>query len=570
LSSGPKISVGQYSTAGRKDRNDDSYGVLMPESYLLETKGIAMAIADGMSSSEAAKAASETCLKSFLNDYYATHASWTVKTSVGRVLAAVNSWLHSQSVANYRSDRGMVCTFSGVVLKASAAHVFHAGDTRIYHLRGKTIEQLTRDHRTHVARDRNYLSKAIGIALDIEIDYRTLPVETGDVLIFTTDGVHEHLRDSEIRRLIFAAPGNLDDAARHIVEQAFANGSADNLTCQIVRVDDPGRPDEESSLGRVKTLPFPPELAAGHEIDGFKIIRELHTSNRTQVYLALDSETGERVVLKTPSVNFEDDPAYVEMFSREEWTGQLVANPHVLKVLQARRPRNSLYYVTEYVEGSTLRQWMRDNPHPDLGVVRALLEQLLKGVRAFHRQEIIHQDLKPENILVDGNGTVKIIDFGSARIAALAEGVPAGVGAGAAGTINYLAPECLRGEPSSNRSDIFSLGVIVYEMLTGKLPYGAGGALQGAKSKHVYTPATQHRPELPPWLNAALQKAVHPRPSQRYDALSAFFEDVKRPNPDFATERFKPLLERNPAAFWRAAAIVLFLLNLAWLFKLSQ
>ena len=138
--------------------------VLVPEGALAETKGIAMAIADGMSSSEAAKAASETCIKSFLSDYYATHSSWTVKTSVGRVLTAINRWLHGQSLANYMTDRGMVCTFSGVVLKSSVAHVFHAGNSRIYLLRGTTIEQLTRDHRVHVARDREYLSRAVGIA----------------------------------------------------------------------------------------------------------------------------------------------------------------------------------------------------------------------------------------------------------------------------------------------------------------------------------------------------------------------------------------------------------------------
>ena len=94
---GPKMTGGQHSEAGRKARNDDSYGVLFPEPPLLETKGIAMAIADGMSSSEAAKAASETCIKCLVDDYYATPQSWSVKTAVGRVLSATNSWLNKQS-----------------------------------------------------------------------------------------------------------------------------------------------------------------------------------------------------------------------------------------------------------------------------------------------------------------------------------------------------------------------------------------------------------------------------------------------------------------------------------------
>lgn len=125
------VTIGQHSQTGRKERNDDSYGVLVPESPLLETKGIAMAIADGMSSSEAAKEASESCVKTFLTDYYCTHESWTVKTSVARVLTAINRWLYGQGQTQYLSNRGMVSTFSGMVLKSGAAYIFHAGDSRI-------------------------------------------------------------------------------------------------------------------------------------------------------------------------------------------------------------------------------------------------------------------------------------------------------------------------------------------------------------------------------------------------------------------------------------------------------
>ena len=102
------------------------------------------------------------------------------------------------------------------------------------------------------------------------------------------------------------------------------------------------------------------------------------------------------------------------MFTREEWIGRLVSSPHVLKVLYTERARRSLYYVTEYFDGQTLRQWMLDHPSRDLETVRRLVEQIAKGLRAFHRKEILHRDLKPENILIDRNGTCKIIDFGSA------------------------------------------------------------------------------------------------------------------------------------------------------------
>jgi serine/threonine protein phosphatase PrpC len=570
MTQGPAVTIGQCSEAGRKDRNDDSYGVLVPDRVLAETKGIAMAIADGMSSSEAAKAASETCIKSFLSDYYATHSSWTVKTSVGRVLMAINRWLHGQSVANYMNDRGMVCTFSGVVLKSAAAHVFHAGDSRIYLLRGSAIEQLTDDHRVRVSREREYLSRAVGIAPDLEIDYKTLTVERGDILVFTTDGVHDYLRDSRIAEIVRDTPADLNAAAKSIVAAALSNGSLDNLTCQLVRVDDPGNPDEEAFLKKLSALPFPPELAPGMEFDGYLVARTLHLSKRTQVYLAKDKASGEFVVLKTPSVNYEDDPTYLEMFTREEWVGNLVTSPHVLRVIRPERVRRSLYYVTEFFEGQTLRQWMLDHPKVDLETVRVIVEQIAKGLRAFHRKEIIHQDLKPENILIDGSNTLKIIDFGSSRVAGLSEtsrdrDMPALVG-----TLDYTAPECHLGATPTNRSDIYSLGVIAYELLTGKLPYGKGFAGARDVKRLEYIPAATLNDAVPAWVDAALAKAVHKSPAERTEVLSALVEDLRRPNADQLDARPRPLLERNPAAFWRWLAIALFLLNLVLLYRLSR
>src|SRR5690606_11787351 len=131
------------------------------------------------------------------------------------------------------------------------------------------------------------------------------------------------------------------------------------------------------------------------------------------------------------------------------------------------------YVVTEYVDGQTLRQWMTDNPTPGLEAVRSIVEQVAKGLRAFHRMEMLHQDLRPENIMIDRQGTVKIIDFGSTRVAGVMAASPA-LGTGdILGTVQYAAPEYFLGAEGTEQSDLFSLGVIAYEMLTGRLPYGA-------------------------------------------------------------------------------------------------
>jgi serine/threonine protein phosphatase PrpC len=563
------ISVWQHSSAGRKPRNDDSYGVLQPEKALLATKGIATAIADGMSSSEAAKEASETCVRSFLEDYFATHPSWTVKTSAERVLTGINRWMYSRSEVLSVEGRGMISTFSCAVLKSSMAHIFHAGDTRIYLLRDRHLERLTNDHRVRVSREQEYLSRAFGVERDLAVDYRKQPIERGDILVFTTDGVHDFISDGQIANIILAAQEDLNVAAERVVSAAFANQSPDNLTCQIIRIDNPGPPDQEALSRRLGALPFPPELAPGSEFEGYKIIRELHLSKRTQVYMAEDNASGQIVAIKTPSVNFEDDAAYIEMFTREEWVGRLVSSPHVVKVIESRRVRRCLYYVTEYFEGQTLRQWMLDHPSRDLETVRGLIGQIAKGLRAFHRKEILHRDLKPENILIDRNGTCKIIDFGSAWVAGIEEAAP-GRGESFAGTIGYMAPEYYRGEPPTTRSDIYSLGVIAYELLTGRLPYGRGFTSPQDVDRLHYRPARHLRRDVPPWADAALAQAVRKDPARRTEVLSALVEDLRKPNPSLAPDGFAPLLERDPVTVWRAISLILAILNLLLLYLLSR
>src|SRR5215207_1431738 len=145
-----KISVGQHSDKGRKETNQDFYGVLLPKEPLLSLKGIAIVLADGISSSKVSRIASESTVKGFLTDYYCTSETWSVKTSAQRVIAATNSWLYAQTRRSqhaYDKDKGYVCTLSAMVIKSRAAHLFHVGDSRIYRVAGLGLEQLTEDHR---------------------------------------------------------------------------------------------------------------------------------------------------------------------------------------------------------------------------------------------------------------------------------------------------------------------------------------------------------------------------------------------------------------------------------------
>jgi serine/threonine protein kinase len=227
---------------------------------------------------------------------------------------------------------------------------------------------------------------------------------------------------------------------------------------------------------------------------------------------------------------------------------------------QQTRKRNYLYVVTEYIDGQTLTQWMIDNPKPSLETIRGIVEQIGRGLLAFHRMEMIHQDIRPDNIMIDKTGTVKIIDFGSTKVKGVVEAAPNINHDDILGTVQYAAPEYFVGESGTSRSDIFSLGVITYQMLTGRLPYGAEIARTRTKSqqrKLRYESALDDSRELPAWIDEILKKAVHLDPYKRYEEVAEFTYSLRNPSKNDLNVRPVPLIERNPLLFWKCLSLLL-------------
>lgn len=559
------ISLGQYSDKGRKPCNQDFHGACLPREPQLGAKGIAVALADGISSSEVSQEAAQSAVTGFLEDYYCTSDAWSVKKSGEHVLTAVNSWLHAQtqqSQHRYDRERGYVCTFSALVIKSTTAHLFHVGDARIYRLRGGSLEQLTEDHRVRVSSQQSYLARALGMDRKVEIDYLSLQLEIGDLFLLATDGVYEHTDALCVRSALDSAP-DLDAAARAIGEQALRRGSGDNLTVQLVRIDGLAAPEANEVYRQLSELPCPPLLDARDSVDGYQIVRVIKRGSRSHIYLAVDSASGERVVIKAPSVDMQASPAALERFLLEEWIARRINSPHVLKPCSQTRQRHYIYVVTEYIEGQTLAQWLIDNPRPDLPVVRGLLEQIAKGLQTFHRLEMVYQDLKPDNIMIDATGTVKIIDFGATRVAGIEEIASPIAQINLLGAALYAAPEYFLGEAGSARADLYSLGVIAYQMLSGDFPYGTQvpkSRTRAAQKKLAYKSVLREDREIPAWVDDAIAKAVHPDPYQRYEEISEFIFDLHHPNQAFLSKTRPPLIERHPVLFWKSVSFVLLLL----------
>ena len=565
------VSIGQCSDKGRKDINQDFHGAIVPTGTPLSLKGIVLALADGVSSSPVAHIAAETAVRTFLSDYYCTSEAWSVRQAGLSVIAATNGWLYNETRRNrdaeYR-DRGYVCTFSALVLKGRFAHTFHIGDARIYRVSGDSLEPLTQDHRVVISADQHYLSRAIGIGEFVDVDYDSHALVTGDMFILGTDGVHEHVGTKEIIHLIRANADDLDRAARSIVDLAIANGSDDNLTLQIVRIEDLPDGAAIDYTGQVEALPPPPLLDPPVEFEGYFLSRTIHSNDRSHIYFATDNDTGNQVALKIPAMALRHEPSLLRQFMMEEWIARRVSSPHIVKAHLSPRPRRHLFVVMEHVDGQSLRQWMHDHPQPDLVAVRDIVDQIIKGLRALHRKEMIHGDLRPENIMIDRHGTVKIIDFGSVRVAGLAEaaGEPASVEI--LGSVQYTAPECMTGDTPTWRSDLFSAAAIAYEMLTGDLPYGASAARVRTPAEQRalrYRSARSAENAVPDWIDGALRTALHPDPYKRHNSLSEFIRDLNVPNRKFLLSQREPLLERDPVAFWKWLSLLLALTIVALL-----
>ncbi|OHV79849.1 bifunctional protein-serine/threonine kinase/phosphatase [Ensifer sp. LCM 4579] len=563
------VDLGQYSSAGRKTINQDFHGAVVPDGAALTMKGIALAIADGISSSPVSHIAAETAVKSFLTDYYCTSDAWTVKTAASRVIDATNSWLSAQNRGLEDRDHAHVTTFSALVLKGRRAHLFHVGDSRIWRLSGRSLEPLTTDHRLAPSHGESYLGRALGLLPSVEIDYRRLDLQPGDVFVLTTDGVHDSVSLRTIAACI-TSNADLSAAAAAIATSAHEAGSSDNLTIQIVRIEGLPEDDLESVFDKADSLPPAPLPRVPCEFEGYQLHRQIHASHRSHIFLATEPETGERVALKFTSADMREDENYLRRFAMEEWIARRLSSVHVLKNRQPLKPRRCLYLVTEFVEGETLAQWMADRPQADLRAVRDIIGQIADGLRALHRKEIIHQDLRPENLMIDRSGTVKIIDFGSALVAGLNEAVP-GIDRGdILGTVQYSAPEYFVGDHGSEQSDLYSVGVIAYQMLTGRLPYGAAVARtrnRRQQQKLRFSSLREIRPDVPDWVEGAIRKAVHPDPTERYQVLSEFVHDLSHPNPKLVSTDPQSLMDRNPLLLWKCLTVLLSLVTIGLLLK---
>ncbi|MBU6953265.1 bifunctional protein-serine/threonine kinase/phosphatase [Hahella sp. HN01] len=548
------IHQGSITAAGVKALNEDAVAVCVPsEERRLHSKGVVATLADGVSSAEAGKEASATAVDLFIADYLKTPDTWAVSHAGQKILSSLNLRLYRKSQEFVHEAKGYLCTFSALIIKSRTAHIFHVGDSRIYLLRHGELTRLTRDHIVSLGGGRKMLARAVGMDNNLPIDYGKTPLEIGDILILTSDGVHDFLNDDRIKDIVDHAP-TAQEAVDELLQQSLHAGSNDNLSAIVLAVDDLPDTTLEDYSNQLTRLPFPPELEPGMTLDGLVVEKEIFASSRSQLYLVKDQDSGERWVMKTPSRNYLGDVSYIDRFIQEEWIGKRIENPHVVRIIEQPQPRTCLYYLMEHVEGITLQQWIKAHPFPKPKIAFALIEQIANGLSALHSQDTIHQDLKPANIIVSADNRATIIDFGSVYVAGVAEVFRPLEHVAALGTASYSDPLYLLGQNTGARGDLYALATIAYEMFTGELPYG--DPINECRSRFDYDrlryrSAMQFNPVIPLWFDRALQKGVAFDLDQRYQTMDALLQDLKNPNPAFLQDNPLEMEDRSPVMFWQ-------------------
>jgi eukaryotic-like serine/threonine-protein kinase len=256
----------------------------------------------------------------------------------------------------------------------------------------------------------------------------------------------------------------------------------------------------------------------------YRILRKLGSGGMANVYLAEDEELGRRVAIKILNDRYANDELFIERFRREAKSAAALSHPNIVSIYDRGQAEGTYYIAMEVIEGRSLKELILTRGPLPLGQAIAYTLEMLEALRFAHRHGIIHRDVKPHNILVGER--LKVTDFGIARAGA-SQMTEAG---SIMGTAQYLSPEQARGAPVTASSDLYSVGIVLYEMLTGKVPFSGDSAIEIAM-KHLNElpkPPSKIRPEVPEELDHVVLRALSKAPEDRYQSAEEFAEDLHR------------------------------------------
>lgn len=570
------VDIGHTSASGVRERNED-FAAAVRAGAQEPGRGLIAAVADGVSAGGLGREAAQTTVMSLVQDFHAAPATWETTVVLDRLIGAQNAWLadHNRRRGGPGGDRASgLTTLTALALQGHTWTVAHIGDTRAWLLRAGELQQLTQDHAIDHPDFRSQLTRAVGLDLAVRADYLQGELQTGDIFMLTTDGVHGVLRPEQIRALLATAPAQR--ASEAVVRAALEAGSQDNVTALVMQVLGLEPVRLQDTLLQARQLPVPPRMRPGDMLDGWTITALVADTGVHRLYQARDPASRELVAIKTLHESRASDREEQAMLAHEAWLGLQVTDsgaPGFVRVRQVRAP-SAFYTVFDWHSGHTLEQLLAEQAR------RFAIPEVVQGGLAvcralgrLHRIGVIHRDIKPGNLHLGEDGQWRVLDLG----VAVSGREPASTRTLHAGTPSYMNPEQwegAEGRPADTGSDLFALGVTLYQWLTGRLPYGEIEPWQTARFRRDPVAPSRLRPEVPIWLDHVVMKAIARDARQRFETAEEFALALERgASRPLNAPQATPLVRRDPAWAWKVSCVISLIFNLMlviWLLFLPR
>jgi len=474
-------------------------------------------------------------------------------------------------------DKGrMATTMVTSIFRNDKVSIAHVGDSRAYLIRKGRIKRLTSDHtytslqvkfglllerNAMTSPHRSTLTRALGFDPICHYDVVVEPLQAGDTVLQCSDGLYGFVLDEEILEIINKFhPGQ---ACKNLIALAERRQASDNVSLQLIQIWDVDTPAGALAPAAKISQPTGKDVNVGTLLDGrFEITDVIAKSGMASLFKANDRETGAAVALKIPHLQIESDPAGFERFRREEEIGLRLNNPYILKIFPVKQ-KSRPYIVMEYLDGQTLNDLLnrvRPLPEPDAAKIAS---RICEALDYLHKNQVVHRDLKPQNIMLCNDGSLRIMDFGIAKSLASRRLTFVGF-TPAMGTPAYMAPEQVKGSRGDHRTDIYSLGAILYEMATGEVPFGGDSPYVIMNSRVTGDPVAPRKinPKLTPVMEEIILHAMERDPKRRYQSAAEMQRELNDYESVSLTKRYERL--RSPqvwkSRFRMVPMIVVFLL----------
>ncbi len=571
-----ELDFGCISQVGRKEVNED-FAALVEGRGRDQARGAIAAIADGVSAGGNGREAAQTTVRTLLSDYFATPETWDTTVALDRILSAHNAWLAAMN--RRRQPAVGLTTLSAIVLRGQSYTVAHVGDTRAYLLRGGRLQQLTADHVIAQREFAHQLTRAMGLDDHVVVDYSQGELQTGDLFLLLSDGVHGSLPERELRALLRQglAPQALSE---ELVRTALRRGSTDNVTAMAVQVRGVLEATLQDESRRALELPVLPLLKVGDPVDGLVVTALVADSGIHRIYQVRDPATQRLYALKTLSPQRAHDGEERATLAHEAWVARRMqsgsAAAHLARLndwpTAASQASGSCFYLLyDWHRGETLGQQLRRRQPFSVARTVGVATQAVRVLGLLHRQGVVHRDIKPDNLHLGDDGVLRVLDLG----VALSGREPEATRQLHAGTPSYMNPEQWPGYDRSAGgeagqmpdagSDLFALGVTLYQLLShGRLPYGDVVPYQFGRYHRDPVAPSRHNPEVPIWLDQIVQKAVARNRAQRFETAEELLLALERgaSRPLHVHAPLAPLMQRDATAIWKIALAVSVLVNL--------